>query len=112
MKICPKCEKGNLIEADNIISEIESYVFVEKGLRCTSCGEEFIDEKESQRTIEIARKLGIWPEPLKLHRSLSKSGRGLILRIPADLEKDLNLKPGETIAISKVGNKIVIEPED
>ena len=102
----------DLIEVDNIISEIEGYVFVEKGVRCSLCDEEFIDEKESQRTIEIAKKLGVWPEPLKLHRSLSKSGRGLILRIPADLEKDLNLKPGEAIAISKLGNKIIIEPED
>ncbi len=88
---CPACQKGLLIEVDNIISEMEGYVFIEKGQRCTECGEEFIAEKEAQRTIEAARKLGIWPHPLKLHRSLSKSSRGLVLRIPADLEKDLNL---------------------
>jgi len=96
---------------DNIVSEIDGYVFIEKGQRCSDCGEEFIAEKDAQRTIEVAKKLGIWPQPLKLHRSLSKSGRGLVLRIPADLEKDLKLKPGEAVSISKVGNKIVIEPE-
>lgn len=111
MRKCPVCEKGELKEVEDIVSEIEGYVFVEKGERCTACGEEFIHEKESQKTIEVARRLGIWPQPLKLHRSLSKSGRGLILRIPSDLERDLRLKPSSKIAISKVGHKIVIEPE-
>ena len=110
-KKCVVCEKGKLIEVDNIISDIDGYIFVEKGQRCIECGEEFMHEKDSQHTIETAKKLGIWPEPLKLHRSLSKSGRGLVLRIPADIEKDFNLKPGESISISKVGRKIVIEPE-
>lgn len=110
-KKCPICEKGMLKEVDDIVSEIEGYVFIEKGERCTSCGEEFIREKDAQRTVEIARKLGIWPQPLKLHRSLSKSGRGLVLRIPSDLEKDLDLKPGSEIAISKIGRKIIIETE-
>ena len=109
---CPKCLKGDLIKVADIVSEIEGYVFIEKGYRCGHCNEEYIDEKDSQRTIEVARKLGIWPEPLKLHRSLSKSGRGLILRIPSDLEKDLKLKEGEEVAISKVGRKIIIEFED
>ena len=110
-KKCPVCEKGEVQQVDDIVSEIEGYVFIEKGERCNVCAEEFIHEKEAQRTIGIARRLGIWPQPLKLHRSLSKSGRGLILRIPSDLEKDLKLKPGSGIAISKVGHKIVIEPE-
>ncbi len=111
-KKCPVCEKGGLIEVDNIVSEMDGYVFVEKGQRCTECGEEFIHEKDAQRTIEVAKKLGVWPQPLKLHRSLSKSGRGLVLRIPSDLEKDLKLKSGESVSISKVGSRIIIEPED
>ena len=111
-KICPVCEKGNLTEVDNIISDIDGYVFVEKGQRCIKCGEEFVHEKDAQRTIETAKKLGVWPQPLKLHRSLSKSGRGLVLRIPSDLEKDFKLKPGESVSISKVGSKIVIEVEE
>lgn len=111
-KKCPVCEKGELIEVDNIVSEMDGYVFIEKGQRCTKCGEEFIHEKDAQRTIEVAKKLGVWPQPLKLHRSLSKSGRGLVLRIPSDLEKDFKLKPGESVSISKVGSKIIIEPED
>jgi hypothetical protein len=111
-KECPVCEKGKLIEVDNIVSEMDGYIFIEEGQRCTECCEEFIHEKDAQRTIEVAKSLGVWSHPLKLHRSLSKSGRGLVLRIPSDLEKDFKLKPGEPVSISKVGSKIIIEPED
>ena len=52
-KTCPKCAKGGLIRVDNIVSEIEGYVFIEKGYRCSHCNEEYVDEKESQRTIGV-----------------------------------------------------------
>lgn len=110
MRTCPKCEKGNLEKVEDIILEISGYVFIVKGDRCSNCNEEFIDEKDTQKTITIAKKLGVWPEPLKLHRTLSKSGGGLVFRIPNDLEKQMKLKEGKEIAISKIGNKIVIEP--
>lgn len=111
MRKCLICEKGSLIKVEDIILEIEGYIFIVKGERCTACREEFPYEEETQKTIEVARKLGVWPEPLKLHRQLSKSGGGLILRVPADLEKQLNLSRKTEVVISKVGNKIVIEPE-
>ena len=111
-KKCPVCG-GNLEKADDIISELYGYVFVEKGERCTKCGEEFINEKDSQRTIEIARRLGIWPSPLRLRRNISRSGRSLVIRIPTDVEKDLNLKAGKSVSIIKVGKKkIVLEVDD
>ena len=110
MKICPICEKGNLLEADDIISEIEGHFFVERGTRCNKCGEEFISEKQSQKTIEIARRLGIWGEPIKLHRKLTKSARGTVLRIPNDIEKSMHLKGEENVLISRIGkNKLLIE---
>lgn len=59
---------------------------------CPTCGEEFIPEIEGQRAIQAARKLGLWGEPLKLFRKLSKSARGTVLRIPTDIEKNLGLK--------------------
>jgi len=104
-KTCMVCEKGNLIEVDDIVSEVEGHFFVQKGKRCSHCGEEFINEKEGQRMIEIARKLGIWGEPLKLHRKLSKSARGTVLRIPSDIEKNMHLKGDEGVLISKIGKK-------
>lgn len=105
MKKCPSCEKGELIEVDDIMNEIDGYVFVVKGRRCTSCKEEFIDETEGQKMIQLARKAGVWGEHFKLHRKLTKSGRGTILRIPSDLEENLQLKGNERVAISKLGNK-------
>lgn len=111
MRKCLICDKGELVEAEDIILEMEGYVFVVKGHRCSNCKEEFPYEEETQRTISIARKLGIWPEPLKLYRHLSKSGGGLVFRIPSDLEKQFKLDENTEIAISKIENKFVIEPQ-
>lgn len=110
MRKCPVCEKGELVKANDVVSEIEGHYFVESGERCSSCGEEFVNEKGGQRTIDIARKLGIWGTPLRLHRKLSKSGRATTLRIPSDIEKDMKLKGNERVLISKIGrNKLLVE---
>lgn len=110
MKKCPVCEKGNLEKAEDLIFELDGYVFVVKGERCSQCREEFPYEEETQRMISSARRLGVWPEPMKLYRHFSRSGGGLIFRVPTDLEKQLQLNEKTEIGISKVGNKIIIEP--
>ncbi len=108
LKQCPMCEQGHLIPVNDIISEFSGYVFVEKGDRCNQCGEEFPYEEETQKTIQAARKLAVWPETLKLHRKLSKSGRGIIFRIPSDIEKQLQLDGTEDVDISLLGKKIIL----
>ena len=110
MRKCKVCEKGNLVKAEDITLEVEGYIFIIKGERCDNCNEEFPYQEETQKTISAARKLGVWPEPMKLYRHLSKSAGGLMLRIPSDLEKQLKLNENVEISITKVGNKIVIEP--
>ncbi|MFQ5621277.1 MAG: hypothetical protein ACE5FT_05525 [Candidatus Nanoarchaeia archaeon] len=107
MKKCPICE-GNIVKVEDIVNDLDSYLFVVKGDRCNKCGEEFIAEDEGQRMINIARRLGIWGEPLKLHRKLSKSARGTVLRIPSDIEQNLHLKGNEEVSISKIGNKKIL----
>lgn len=109
MRKCPVCAKGRLNKVEDIILEIEGYAFVVKGDRCAGCNEEFPEEEETQRAISAARKLGVWPEPMKLYRHLSRSSGGLIFRVPSDIEKQLKLDEKSEIAISKVGSKIVIE---
>jgi len=104
-KKCPACGKGELVRAEDIISEIEGCIFVERGDRCSACGEEFIPQEEGDRMIRAARKLGLWGEPLKLYRKLSRSSRGVVLRIPADIEKNLKIRGDEKVTISKVGKK-------
>ncbi|MBS3132003.1 hypothetical protein J4212_06220 [Candidatus Woesearchaeota archaeon] len=107
---CPMCEKESLTEVDDAVLEVEGHFFVVKGKRCASCGEEFVSEKEGQKMIEIARRLGIWGEPLKLHRKLSQSARGTVLRIPTDIEKSMKLKGNDEVLISKIGrNKLLVE---
>ena len=105
---CPVCQKGNLVRVDDILSEVEGFAFVERGHRCPVCGEEFIDESDNDRTVKVARRLGIWGEPLKLHRKLSPSGRGVVLRIPEDLRRSMNLKGAETVSLAKVGKKRIL----
>jgi hypothetical protein len=105
------CKNGKLESVKDITLEIEGYVFILAGERCSGCKEEFPYEAETQHAITAARRLGVWPEPMKLYRHLSKSGGGLVFRIPADLEKQLNLTEETEISISKLGNKIVIEAE-
>lgn len=107
MKKCPNCKK-ELVKIEDIILDISGYIFVVKGERCIKCNEEFPYEEETQKVIDISRKLGVWPEPLKLYRQLSKSGRGLILRVPSDIERQLKLTDKEEVSIEKIGNKIVI----
>ena len=112
MKTCPVCENGNIIDVDDITNDLDGYILIVKGKRCLRCGEEFIDEQEGQKMIRTAQKLGVWGEQLKLHRKLSKSARGTVLRIPTDIEENLKLKGNEEVAISKIGkNKILIEIE-
>ena len=111
-KNCPVCEKGELLPVTDVVSEIGGHFFIEKGERCSNCSEEFLPEKESQKTIAIARRLGIWGEPLKLSRKLSQSARGTMLRIPVDIEKSMHLKGNEEVLISMVGkNKLLMEVE-
>ncbi|MBI5064882.1 hypothetical protein HZA97_01475 [Candidatus Woesearchaeota archaeon] len=109
---CPKCEKGELMEVNDVINSLDGVVFIAKGKRCGLCSEEFIGEEEGNRMIQQARKLGVWGTQLKLHRKLSKSARGTVLRIPSDIERELKLKGTEEVLISKVGdNKLLIEIE-
>ncbi|MEK6961578.1 MAG: hypothetical protein AABX47_10520 [Nanoarchaeota archaeon] len=111
MKNCHACG-GGLTPVDDILNNLDGYIILSGGFRCTKCGEEIIPEDEAQRMILIAKKLGVWGTPLKLYRKLSKSAGGTVLRIPSDIEHNLNLKGDEQVAISKVGrNKILIEVE-
>jgi ribosomal protein S27AE len=60
MRICPNCGKENPIPVEDIIMDIEQHTFIVMGERCLKCGEEFIAEKEGQKMIVAAKRLGIW----------------------------------------------------
>ena len=47
---------------------------------------------------------------LKLKRTLSESGRTLVLRIPKDVERSLSLEAGNEVYIWVENKKIIVEP--
>lgn len=47
---------------------------------------------------------------LKLKRTISESGRTLVLRIPKDIERVLDLKAENEVYIWVESGKIIIEP--
>ena len=47
---------------------------------------------------------------LKLRRKLSQSGRSLVLRIPRDVERMLNLSEETKVNIWIENNRIIVEP--
>ena len=51
MKKCLICNNGELIKVEDIALEIEGYIFVVKGERCTECNEEFPYEEETQKAV-------------------------------------------------------------
>ena len=53
MRKCPSCEKGNIIEVEDIILDIVRYTSILKGYRCIKCKEEFPYQDETQKFITI-----------------------------------------------------------
>ena len=109
MKKCLICEKGNLVKVEDITLELNGYIFIVKGERCTNCNVEIPYEEETRKTVSISRKLGVWPEPLKLYRHLSKSGGGLVFRVPGDLERQLKLKEKKHVVfkLAEMGFRVI-----
>ena len=65
---CPSCNKGELKPVSDIVTELGGRTFIEKGERCSRCKEEFVPEREGQKTIATARRLGLWGRPANYSR--------------------------------------------
>ena len=63
-RTCKICEKGNLEEVRDIILNIENYNFVVSGHRCNECKEEFPLNEETEKVINVSKKLGIWSKKI------------------------------------------------
>ena len=70
-------------------------------LVCSSCGEKWFNEETAKKIEEKEKKLGLFG--LSRETKISYSGNSLIIRIPKELAKFMNLKK-ET--------NIIIYPED
>ena len=70
-------------------------------LVCDSCGEQWFSEDTSRKIEEKEKELGIFG--LAIKSNVSYSGNSLIIRIPAEIAKFMNIKKQ---------TKIKIEPEN
>jgi len=110
MKECPICKKGKRIIVDDILYELGTKKLLLKGERCTFCKEEFFGDAEHEKLYKLRQEQNVWEGSIKLHRKLSRSGRGTVLRIPTDIEQTMHLKGTESVIISQVGKrKLLIE---
>lgn len=76
-------------------------------LVCNSCGEQWFDEDTSGKIQEKERKLKLFG--LSRETKISYSGNSLIIRIPKELAKFMNLKKEtEVIIYPEDKNKIAI----
>ena len=108
MATCPVCGKGRLRRG-----KVREQMFgVDLGEYpaeiCESCGESFVDSEAMKKIETRAKAMGLWGLAKKV--SIAKSGNSLVVRIPADLARFLQLKGGEDALVRPEGRaKIVVE---
>ena len=107
-KTCPICEKGKLKK-----KTVSYKVYgVELGKFpahvCNKCGEEWFDEKTSERIEKLEKEKGLFG--LSKETKISYSGNSLIIRIPNDIAKFMKLEKEKPVMIHPDGqNRLSIE---
>ncbi|MBU0629236.1 MAG: YgiT-type zinc finger protein [Nanoarchaeota archaeon] len=108
MKKCPICEKGNLIKrtVPYFVYEVKIGDFPAEV--CTKCGEQWFSEETAKEIEKIEKEKGLFG--LSKHSKIGYSGNSLIVRIPTEIAKFMNLKKETPVCIHPEGkNKILIE---
>jgi len=57
MKNCPICKKGPFEQVDDIIFDVEGYIFILEGARCQNCKEEFPHRKKTRGMVGTTETL-------------------------------------------------------
>ncbi len=102
--VCTKCKeemKKVVLDRYEYIKEFPLYNV--SAYQCKKCGNLFFTEKMAE---EMERRT----EELKMHsfgfnRTITTSGKGLVLRVPSDLVSYLRLKEGESVKIIPLNHK-------
>ena len=108
MRTCPICEKSKLVKKN-----IPYYVYgIEIGKFpaeiCSKCDEQWFSEETAQKIEKIEKAKGLFG--LTKQSKISYSGNSLILRIPKEIAKFLNLKKEKPVLMHPEGkNKLMIE---
>lgn len=105
---CPICEKGTLRKkkVDYTVYGISLGKFPAQV--CSSCNEEWFDEKTSENIQALEKERGLFG--LSKKSKISYSGNSLIVRIPEAVAKFTGIKKEDEIMIHPEGkNKISVE---
>ena len=108
MRICPICEKGKLVKkvVPYSVYDIELGKFPAEV--CSKCGEQWFSEKTARIIEKIEKEKGLFG--LSKQSKISYSGNSLIVRIPKEIVKFMNLKKEKTISMHPEGkNRLLIE---
>ncbi len=105
---CPLCGEG-VLQQKKVKYEVYGEPLGEfTAQACTACKEEWFDQKISQEIEALEKKKGLFG--LSRKSKISYSGNSLIVRIPEQIARFMNLKREEEIIIYPEGkNKIVVE---
>lgn len=96
---CGVC--GKKTEQEEVRDEIAPGVYI-RSTKCRACGEEWTAHEELRRAKEELKKLGY----TRLRRKLGKVGEALILRIPKDIQEQMNLKAGDYVDLYTTKNEV------
>jgi hypothetical protein len=108
MRKCPICEKGNLVNkmVPYSVYGVELGKFPAEV--CLSCNEQWFSEETAKKIEEIEKKKGLFG--LQKQSKISYSGNSLIVRIPVEIAKFMDLKKETPVTIYPEGkDKLAIE---
>lgn len=68
---------------------------------CASCGEEYISDRVMEEVEKECKKMGIFGLERKVR--VTKSGNSLVIRIPPEIAKFVNVKYKDLLSVMPVG---------
>lgn len=102
--ICSKCR----VNAKKIV--LDKYEYIEgiplhnvEGYQCPKCKELFFDEKQAEAMDKASEE--IKAHAFAFNRRITISGRSLVINLPEDLAKHMNLAKGEMIKLQPLDHK-------
>lgn len=104
---CWKC--GTMMKETDTVVTIKGKAFPAHAEKCPKCGEEVFSGEEVEKIRKMAMKKGLWGGT-RMKRRLQKIGRATAVYIPADIRKQLKLKPRQEVVISVENHRMIIEP--
>ena len=108
MKKCYLCNRGNLVKKKVDYVLYGEFLGKYDAEVCSTCKEEFYDEKAFDAMTDKAKAKGLWG--LHAKSKIGQSGPTLDIRLPKRIIEHLQLKKGREVRIYPEGkHRIVVE---